>query len=106
MNDVQYIEAARVLAERSLKSSPDRSQQITYAFRHLLGRIPNPDEVEVLTSSYDRLHKQYSDSPADAELILKQGAAPRDGSINATDHAAFTGVCLVLMNLDETLTRE
>ena len=106
MNDVQYIEAARVLAEHSLKSSPDRSQQITFAFRRLQGRIPKPDEVQVLTLSYDRLHQQYHDSPAEAELILKQGAAPRDGSINAADHAAFTGVCLVLMNLDETLTRE
>ncbi len=106
MNDVQYIEAARVLAERSLKSNSDRNQQIAFAFRRLLGRHPQPDEVLVLTQSFDRLHKQYEDSPTEAELILKQGAGLRDGTINAADHAAFTGVCLVLMNLDETLTRE
>ena len=106
MNDVQYIEAARVLAERSLKSSSDRGEQIRFAFRRLLGRFPQPEELQVLSLSFERLHKQYRDSPAEAEQILKQGAAPRDGSINATDHAAFTGVCLVLMNLDETLTRE
>jgi hypothetical protein len=68
--------------------------------------MPKPDEILVLTQSFDRLHQQYQESPAEADLILKQGSTPRDESINAAVHAAFTGVCLVLFNLDETLTHE
>jgi len=106
MNDVQFVEAARVLAEHSLKSSPDRKQQLEFAFRRLLGRSPQPEEIAVLTLSFDRQQTQYRESPAEAELLLKQGASARDASLNAIDHAALTGVCLVLLNLDETLTRE
>jgi len=106
MNDVQFVEAARVLAEHSLKSSPDRKQQLEFAFRRLLGRSPQPEELAVLTLSFDRQQTQYRESPAEAELLLKQGASARDASLNAIDHAALTGVCLVLLNLDETLTRE
>jgi len=106
MNDVQYIEAARVLAERSLKSSSDRKQQLVFAFRRVLGRSPNPEEVAVLAQSFNRQLSQYRELPAEAELLLKQGASSRDSSLSATDHAALTGVCLILLNLDETLTRE
>ena len=106
MNDVQYIEAARVLAERSLKSSPDRQQQLVFAFRRVLGRPPKPAETAVLAKSYDRQWSQYREFPTEAEQLLKQGASPRDASVNATEYAALTGVCLILLNLDETLTRE
>jgi Protein of unknown function (DUF1553)/Protein of unknown function (DUF1549)/Planctomycete cytochrome C len=106
MNDVQYIEAARVLAERAMKASPDREGRITFAFRRLLGRNPKPDEVAVLAISYDRQFAEYTKSPTETEKLLNQGASPRDAALNAPEHAALTGVTLILLNLDETLTKE
>lgn len=106
MNDIQYIEAARALAERALKTSPDRSDQITFGFRRLLGRRPNADEIAVLAKSLDRQIRAYREAPQAAESLLKQGASIRDQNLNAVEHAALTGVMLTLLNLDETLTRE
>ncbi len=106
MNDVQYIEAARALAERAMKASPDRNGRITFAFRRLLGRKPQPEEIAVLAASYDRQLSEYTQSPAEADKLLQQGASPRDTALNVPEHAALTGVTLILLNLDETLTRE
>ena len=106
MNDVQYIEAARALAERAMQSSPNREGRITFAFRRLLGRTPKPEEIAVLGASYDRQLAEYTQSPTEAASLLKQGASPRDPTLNATEHSALTGVTLILLNLDETLTRE
>ncbi len=106
MNDVQYIEAARALAERAMHASPDRDGRIAFAFRRLLGRQPKPDEIAVLASSYNRQFAEYTQSPTDAASLLKQGASPRDAALNVPEHAALTGVTLILLNLDETLTRE
>lgn len=106
MNDVQYIEAARALAQRAMQSSPDREGRITFAFRRLLGRTPKPEEIAVLAASYDRQFADYNQSPAEAEKLLQQGASPRDASLPATEHAALTGVTLILLNLDETVSKE
>ncbi len=106
MNDVQYIEAARALAERAMQASPDRDGRITFAFRRLLGRHPKPEEIAVLGASYDRQLAEYTRSPTEADKLLKQGASPRDAALNIPEHAALTGVTLILLNLDETLTRE
>jgi hypothetical protein len=106
MNDVQYIEAARALAERAMKTSPDRDSQIAFAFRRLLGRGPRSEEIAVLGTSFDRQLEEYRMAHQEAESLLKQGASPRDTSLNIAEHAALTGVMLAILNLDETLTRE
>ena len=106
MNDVQYIEAARALAERAMKSSPDRDSRIAFAFPRLLGRAARSEELAILGTSYDRQLEEYRKAPQEAENLLKQGASPRDSSLNTAEHAALTGVMLALLNLDETLTRE
>lgn len=106
MNDVQYIEAARALAQRAMQTSSDRDGRITFAFRRLLGRSPQREEIAVLGTSYDRQFTGYGQSRSEAESLLKQGAAVRDVSLDVTEHAALTGVCLILLNLDETLTKE
>jgi hypothetical protein len=106
LNDVTWTEAARVLAEKSLKSSPDRAAQITVAFRRVLARPPVAKDLEVLTRAFERQFAHYQAAPAAAAELLKVGAAPRDNTISALEHAAMTAVCLALFNLDEALARE
>ena len=106
MNDVQYIEAARVLAERAMQAKPDRDARIVFAFRRLLGRGPRAEEIAVLGASYERQLEEYRQAPQEAENLLKQGATARNSSLSSAEHAALTGVMLTLFNLDETLTRE
>lgn len=106
MNDVTWVEAARVLAEKALQSSPDRAARITFAFRRVLGRAPATLDLEVLTRAFDRQLAHYNANPAAAGELLRAGIAPRGAELPAADHAAMTALCLALFNLDETLTRE
>ena len=106
LNDVTWMEAARVMAEKALQSSPDRAAQITGAFRRVLARAPSARDLEFLTRAFDKQLAHYKANPAAEAELLKTGAAPRDAALPPGEHAAMTAVCLALFNLDEALTRE
>jgi hypothetical protein len=107
LNDVTWVEAGRALAEHVLKeagSSPDA--RLTEAFRRVCARRPSSDELAILRRSLNRALAAYKADPKAAEAFLKSGESPRDTRIDATEHAAYAGVCLAIYNLDEALTRE
>ena len=111
LNDTTYVEAARGFAERVLKSAPaskanSSHQLIKHAFRLATSRYPNKNELLILATRYERLRRQYKANPTAAAELLKVGEHPRDESLNPVDHAAMTGVCLLILNLDEVLSRE
>jgi Protein of unknown function (DUF1553) len=106
LNDVTWTEAARVMAEKAMQSSPDRAAQFSFAFRRVLSRAPSAQDLEMLTRAFDRQLAHYHANPAAAGELLKVGPAPRDAALPGPEHAAMTAVCLALFNLDETLTRE
>jgi len=107
MNDQQYIEAARKLAERAIKEggeTPD--QRLSYIFRLATGRTPATDELAVLSRVLNKHLEGYTaDKPA-AEKLLGIGAAPRDTTIPVEQLAAYAMTCNLIMNLDETMTKE
>jgi cytochrome c553 len=107
LNDTTYNEAARALAQRIMTTGgPAPRSRIDLAYRLLLARHPSPDEQSVLLSALQRLRKQYTaDKPAALEL-LSIGESKRDPSFDPTEHAAYTALCTILLNLDETLTKE
>jgi hypothetical protein len=106
LNDPTWSEAARVLAELALKSSPDPAARIHFAFRRVLARAPSPNDTAILSRAWLRQLALYNQNPAAADALLKIGTAPRDTSLPPTEHAAMTALCLALFNLDEALTRE
>ena len=106
LNDPTWTEAARVLAENALKSSPDRSAQITFAFRRILARAPAAGDLALLSRAFEKQHAIYSADAKAAGELLATGVAPRDASLPSADHAAMSAVCLALFNLDESLTRQ
>ena len=106
LNDPTWVEAARALAERCCKAAPDRDGRLTRAFRQILGRKPADVDMEILRRSYDKQFRMYSSDPDAAKLLLTVGATPRDESLDASEHAALSAVCLAILNLDEALTRE
>ena len=72
----------------------------------MLARPPTAEELSVLTKALDRLTTQYSaDKPA-AEKLLAVGESKRDAKIGPVEHAAYTALCLEILNLDEALTNE
>ena len=106
MNDVQYIEAARVLAERSLaEGGASRNDQITYAYRLVCGVRPGDAVLSMLREAYETELEVFQADTERATQLISLGESPRDESLDPAAHAAMTVVTSLILNLDETLTR-
>lgn len=105
LNDPAYVEIARALARRILTEDPevDFDDRLIHAFRLCLVRPPTSSEIESLTNVWNRLHDRYADDPRAASALLGDSADP---TIDPVAWAAWLGVANVLLNLDETITRE
>jgi hypothetical protein len=106
LNDPTWVEAARALAEHSLGAATDAEGRLSYAFRRVLGRPPTAYDLESLTRMLERQRAFTQGDPAAARQLLGVGESRRDESLEPTEHAALTCVCLAILNLDEALTRE
>jgi hypothetical protein len=103
MNDLEFVEAARWLAQRMVReggSTPEA--RIAYAFELATARPPKAREAEILRSSFQYYRDAFQSDPASAEKYLVGGAA--DGK--APDLAAYTTVAGIILNLDAVVTKE
>ncbi len=112
MNDVQFVEASRVLAQRLIsEGGSDAASRVTLAFRLLLGRRPSDRELSICTKAHDRELARFRADRAAADALIHQGEAPvpattSDGlALDPAELAAWTMVTTTLLNLDETVTR-
>ena len=106
LNDTAYVEAARVLAQRVMLEGGDApAPRLTLAFRLATARTPTPDELEILQSRLDWLRDRYTLAPDEAAALLSVGESARDESLDVVEHASYTGLCTLILNLDETLTK-
>lgn len=107
LNDLTFVEAARALAERVLSSgTATDADRIEQAFRLTLSRKPNLDESQVLLASLERLKTQFRADSEAAKKFLANGEVARNEKIDLTEEAAYAGLCLAILNLDEALTKE
>lgn len=106
LNDPTWVEAARVLAERAIKSSTALDDQLRFAARHVLCRSISADELGRLKRAFTVQLAIFAGDEESIKDLLSAGESPRDETLTASDHAAMTVVCLMLLNLDEALTRE
>lgn len=110
LNDPQYVEAARVLAQKLLLATPGDTEpaireRIQAAFRLLTTRTPTDRELKILHSLLAEQKTHFAAAPADAELLLATGEAPRDTKLNPADHAALTVLIQSLLSFDECVTK-
>lgn len=106
LNDPTWVEAARVLAERSLQVEPSRDGRLEFAFGQIMCRMPTEGDMARLREAYEKQLAIYSQDTAAAELLLGVGESPRDESLPGDEHAALATVCLMILNTDQALTRE
>ena len=106
LNDPTWVEAARALAERSMKASGVLDEQLAFAFRRVAARRPTDSDLKALRRAYERQAEFYAVDAKAAKALLSVGTSPRDESLNLSEHAALTAVCLAILNLDEALSRE
>ncbi|MES2462403.1 MAG: DUF1553 domain-containing protein [Armatimonadota bacterium] len=107
LNDVQFVEAARALALRTLKkaNAPTTSARVNYMALQLLDRPLRPEETSVVLRSFADLDGYYRAHPDDARQLLTVGELKPDPSIKPETQAAWTMLANQMMNLDEVLTK-
>jgi hypothetical protein len=106
MNDPAFVEAARGLAQRVLLEEPtDLDRRLVRAFRHTLGRKPQPDEVAVLKQTHEQQLARFKADPAAAKALIAVGESKAPESSDPAALAAMTAVANVLLNLNETITK-
>ena len=106
LNDEQYVEAARSLAQRMItEGGATPEQRIEFAFRLATARLPNDFERSVLIKLYGVHLAEYQADPAAAAKLLAVGESPRNEKLNPSEHAAWTMIANVILNLSETITK-
>ena len=106
MNDVQWVEAARALAQRVIKESGKQpGQRINLMSEILLAHDPPPQMAAVLEGSVAQMEKRYAADPKAAAALLNAGEKKSDAGISAPELAAWTMVASEMLNLDETLNK-
>ena len=108
LNDVTYLEAARALAQRTLLSTSATSddERLTEMFRRCTARAPRAEELQLLTRRLVRLRDHYGREPQAATELIAAGESKADSTLVPAELAAWTGLGSLLLNLDETLTKE
>lgn len=106
LNDPTWVEAARVLAARSLQAASTLDDRLIFAFRRVLGRQPTASDLNSLRRMHERQLAVYRNDTEAAKQIVSVGEYAQDNTFDAAEHAALTAVCLAVFNLDEALTRE
>jgi len=106
MNDVQHFEAARALAQRILlESSPADSQRLQLLYRIVLARPPADAELPLLSQALERQKEHYHAHAEDARTLIRNGESQPSSALDPVELAAWTMVCNLVLNLDETVCR-
>ncbi len=107
MNDVTYVEASRVLAQRIMnEAGPSSAERLTLAFRLLTGRPPKPAELTILQAGYEHHLAEYRKDTQAARKLVSAGEYPRNDKLDVSELAAYTALAGLIMNLDEAITKE
>jgi hypothetical protein len=106
LNDVQFVEAARVLAEQTLRQAGDsEAQRLDYVSRRVLVRPMRPEEAAIVQNLLQDLRSYYQDHLEEARKLVAYGEKPADPTLDPAAVAAWTMTINQLLNLDEVLNK-
>jgi len=106
MNDTQFVEAARALAQRALKSAGGNVDgEIDFVTTHLLGRAFDANERGITRKAYQDYLEHFVAHPDEAKKLLSVGESKPDEQLAVPESAALTMVANQVMNLDEGLNK-
>ena len=106
LNEVTFVEAARKLAEQSLRQPGDNDAKLAWTFRKVVRRDATPAELTVLRKGLDKRLSTYAADATLAPKLLAQGLSKAAADLDPNQLAAWTATANILLNLDETVTRE
>jgi len=107
LNDPQFVEAARVFAARLLREtdSADDHGRLAAAFEAITNREPKEAELNAMLSFLSDERQRYRSDPEAAAKAVSVGESPLAEGLDHVEHAVWTQVSTMLLNLSETLTR-
>lgn len=104
-NDIQILEASRVLAERTLYNAPEQPDPVRSIFETILVRSPSQDEWATLDQYYHHALKKFAEEPDNARNLVTIGEY-KHLDTDPSKTAALMLTAQVIYNLDETISRE
>jgi Protein of unknown function (DUF1553)/Protein of unknown function (DUF1549)/Concanavalin A-like lectin/glucanases superfamily/Planctomycete cytochrome C len=106
LNDPQFVEAARVLAQATLKEAGDKDEaRLDFMAKRILCRPLRADETKIIRGVQKELLDYYKAEPAEAKKLLTFGETLVEGAMDPASLAAWTMVANQLLNLDEVLNK-
>ena len=107
LNDPEFVEAARALAERTLRAKPsDPEAGVNIVFRTALQRAPTDDERRIVVDLYRKHRGEYGAESAEAGKLIDVGDRPVPDDLSPAELAAWTSVCRAVLNTHEFVTRD
>ena len=105
LNDPQFVEAARRLAQLVLKDNAVPAAAIAALGERVLLRPLSSAETQVVAQTEVDLEAEFAAHPERVKSFLSIGESKADGTLPAPRLAAFTMIASQLLNLDETLNK-
>lgn len=106
MNDIQHIEAARRLAERLMtEGGESATDRIRFAYRAILSRPPDAAESELVQKALKQYMTRFQADADAAKKLIHVGDTLHRPTLPEPELAAYTMIANLLLNLDETVTR-
>ena len=105
MNDPQFVEASRALAERALLAGGGFDRQLDFVSMRALARPFGAEERAVLRRAYTDLQAHYERHLSEAGKLIRVGESKPDASLPAAEFAAWTMLASNVLNLDEALNK-
>ena len=106
MNDIQHIEAARNFAERMIKEGGNNARsRMQWAFRTVTSRYPTYEELKVILSALSDHRERFAGDATAAKELVSYGESKVDETIAVEDLAAYTLAANLLLNLDESVSK-
>ena len=106
MNDITYVEASRMLAERMItEGGTTPEERVAFAYRLATSRAPDHEVKKVLVDGFYHHLERYQTEREEALKLVSEGD-PRDQALDLAELASYTVVASLILNLDETITKE
>jgi hypothetical protein len=106
MNDVQHFEAAARLAERVMaEGGVAVRDRVRFLYRTVLSRLPQEQELRIVERAFEQQLAYYAAAPDLAKKVVLNGESAPNPSLPTTELAAWTMICNLVLNLDETVCR-
>ena len=106
LNDPAFFEAAGGLARLITSKAETPAERVDYAFRRALARKPSAQEAASMLAHYEKWAKHYRTAKDDAEAVVAQAFHESRPETDPATLAPWIVVANVMLNLDETVTRE